>query len=248
MRRRRLGVVVPARDEQLGIAPCLVALDEAALAARCELDIVVVLDTCVDATRSVLASTAPALASTVHPVAIEARNVGTARRVGMARLVEILGPGDHWIATTDADSEVPPSWFRKQLAHRAAGATMVAGTVHVRRGDGHRRVQWRWQDEYAASGHRHIHGANLSFRSAAYRRAGGFTDLASDEDVALVNAFARLGERIAWASDLPVVTSARQQGRAPRGFAAYLSELSSRVSVDAPGRHALPVGAGLEPL
>ncbi|MGI8702469.1 MAG: glycosyltransferase [Nocardioidaceae bacterium] len=236
---RRLGVVVPARDERLGIGCCLLALDEAARRARCGLEVVVVLDSCVDGTDAVVASLLPTLASSVHRVEIEAASVGTARRVGMSHLLDILGPGDHWVSTTDADSAVPPSWFRRQLTHRAAGASLVAGTVHVPRWEGRQRLGPRWEQEYAADGHRHVHGANLSFLSTAYRRAGGFPDLTSEEDVALVREFARRREQIAWATDLSVATSPRVVGRAPNGFAAHLNQLANAV----PNEHVRGVAA-----
>ena len=65
----------------------------------------------------------------------------------------------------------------------------------------------------------------------AYQSAGGFCDVVRDEDVGLVAAFARAGEKIVWATDLPVTTSSRRVGRAPAGFAAYLDRLA--VGVDA---------------
>lgn len=237
---RRLGVVVPARDEQRGLRPCLEALDNAARAAARQLEAVVVLDSCLDASASVVKRTATSLSCRVHVLSIDARSVGTARRVGMARLLEILGADSDWLSTTDADSMVPRDWFRRQLAHRAAGAGLVAGTVHVPEWGSRPRLRPRWEREYTADGHRHVHGANLSFRSSAYLRAGGFADVTSDEDVGLVRAFSDAGEHVVWASDLSVATSARRLGRAPDGFAAYLNGLAVEVrDVTAPAGAAL---------
>ena len=50
-------------------------------------------------------------------------------------------------------------------------------------------------------------------------------DLCVHEDVAPLTACADSGLSIAWASDLPVATSARRMTRAPGGFASYLNDL-----------------------
>jgi hypothetical protein len=52
--------------------------------------------------------------------------------------------------------------------------------------------------------------------------------VALSEDVALVQALEAAGEPVYRAGDLPVVTSARRQGRADGGFAEYLRELEER--------------------
>lgn len=224
---RRLGVVVPARDEAQSLAPCLAALDRAAHVARSSLDIVVVLDACRDESAAVMAATVHRITSQVTVVQIDARSVGTARRVGMERLLDTGGAGYDWLATTDADSLVPALWFERQLRHRRAGAAMVAGSVRVATWGTRTSLRPRWEAAYAAK-IQHIHGANLSFLRSAYLRSGGFTDAAYDEDVALVRAFEDAHERVVWAVDLPVTTSARPGGRAPKGFAAHLDHLASQ--------------------
>jgi hypothetical protein len=55
---------------------------------------------------------------------------------------------------------------------------------------------------------------------------GGFESVASDEDVRIIRRFEAAGRVLVWAADLPVVTSARVVGRAPAGFADYLSQLA----------------------
>ena len=176
-----------------------------------------------------VAAVAETMTSRIHVVTTDAGSVGTARRVGMDRLLEVLDPSDDWVATTDADSEVPPFWFHRQLAHRGGGAAMVAGTVHATEWEDRFWLRPHWRGAYLADGHRHVHGANLSFRASSYRRVGGFADVTYDEDVALVSAFAAAGETIVWAMDVSVSTSARSVGRAPGGFAAHLNELAGTV-------------------
>jgi hypothetical protein len=75
--------------------------------------------------------------------------------------------------------------------------------------------------------HTHVHGANLGFRAAAYLRAGGFADLPTAEDRALVAALTASGGRVRRTRALTVVTSARREARAPHGFSGYLAELEA---------------------
>lgn len=71
--------------------------------------------------------------------------------------------------------------------------------------------------------------ANLSFAADAYTAAGGFRPVRCHEDVLLVDALEDAGEPITWATDLCVLTSARRDGRAPNGFADYLTSLEDGV-------------------
>ncbi len=239
----RLAVVVPARNEEAHISDCLAAVDLAGRIAGRSLDIVVVLDSCIDETMAAVTSASPDLRSRLHVLHTSARRVGISRHVGVLTALSVLGVGNHWVATTDADSVVPPDWFVRQLSYRAAGAEMVVGTVCVDDWTDRGRLRSHYEQTYAshvdqrAVGHRHVHGANLSFSARAYLRSGGFPNLASGEDVHLVDAFRAAGESIAWASDLAVATSVRRIGRAPCGFAAHLNELA----------HALDPLGGPEP-
>lgn len=219
----RIGVVVPVHDEEPTLAACLQALIVAAAAVDVPVAVAVVLDACTD--RSV------AVASEfgdrgVEVMAIEAKCVGRARAAGMTELLRRHGEPGTWLATTDGDSTVPHDWLSAQLRHAGHGARVVAGTVVVddwaERSD---IVRDRAQREYGAATHRHVHGANLSFAADAYRAAGGFAPVPCHEDVQLVESLRANGESIAWATDLPVVTSARRHARAPLGFASYLTSL-----------------------
>lgn len=212
-----IGIVIPAHNEQHGLEPCLDALLEAA--AHPELDapvrILVVLDSCTDGSASVVA-TYP-----VESLALQARNVGQARAAGVAWQLE---RGASWLACSDADSRVAADWLVRQ---RELQADMVCGTVEVAEwGELDDRVQSRYLSVYQdRDGHRHIHGANLSFSAAAYHRAGGFQNIVVDEDVQLVAAFERIGARIAWSALPRVYTSARLDCRARGGFSDYLRSL-----------------------
>ncbi|MDB5846605.1 MAG: glycosyl transferase [Rhodoferax sp.] len=217
-----IGVVVPAHDEEVHISDCLRSL---AVAAQCprlageEVRVVVVLDSCADATADI------ARRMGAITLAVDARNVGIARARG-AELA--LNGGARWLAFTDADSVVGPGWIAEQLALQSDA---VCGTIEVRdwgewglRGA---HMQRHFEATYTdADGHRHIHGANLGVSAAAYRGVGGFRALASSEDVALVDALRESGASIAWSAAPRVVTSARRRYRAPEGFGATLQRVA----------------------
>jgi hypothetical protein len=196
-------------------------MDVAATRVAVPVTVIVVLDACTDNSAAVVR----AAQTGVEAIVVDANSVGCARAAGMAELLRRDGQSGTWLATTDGDSVVPPNWLGSQLRHADAGARVVIGTVVVK----------DWEDRSAAvrdrairdyrMNHNHIHGANLSFDAAAYHAAGGFRLVTHDEDVRLVQAFKANSEAIAWAVDLPVVTSARRRARAPRGFSSYLSSL-----------------------
>jgi hypothetical protein len=58
-----------------------------------------------------------------------------------------------------------------------------------------------------------------------YLAAGGFPDVAVDEDVQLADGIRRLGGRVLSTRASPVLTSARLSGRTTGGMAAYLRDL-----------------------
>lgn len=231
----RVGVVIPVKNEQTLLPACLHSMLRAACRCPVPVDIVLVLDGCTDASAAVAADFA--LEYTSHPRTslrvrqITVDNVGRARAEGME--FAIAGADIHgtWLATTDADSTVPPHWLSAQLDHVSTGASVVIGTVRVSDwGDRSGELRARAKASYVVHGHHHVHGANLSFTAAAYRRSGGFQPLSSEEDVALVHAFRAAGETLVWATDLPVDTSARRLARAPDGFAAYLNALEQETA------------------
>lgn len=210
-----IGIVVPAHNEEACIRACLHALGEAArhpdLAGE-PVEIMVVLDACTDAT-GVHANAAAAMT-----LSIRAHNVGTARAVGAQAL---LVRGARWLAFTDADTVVSPSWLADQLSLRT---DVVCGTVGVADWAPHGchapLLAWHFEQTYTdGDGHSHVHGANLGVSAAAYQRVGGFRHMACSEDVALVDALVASGASVAWSAKPRVVTSARKEARAVGGFA-----------------------------
>lgn len=229
----RIGVVVPANNEEESLPRCIEALCIAAHRVALPVSVIVVLDACTDDSATVIRNCPE---REVEALVVDANNVGFARAAGMSELLRRNDTTGMWLATTDSDSVVPHSWFTSQLRYADSGARVVAGTVVVEDWENRSRaVRQRALRAYRAGGHRHVHGANLSFAATAYCAAGGFQPLTFDEDVSLVDALRANDEPIAWATDLPVVTSARREARAPKGFASYLASLersmeSSRTS------------------
>jgi glycosyltransferase involved in cell wall biosynthesis len=218
----RVGVVVPAHDEEELIAGCLNGLRSAADGASVNVDVVVVLDACSDGTADLAAECG------FETIAISARNVGAARRTGFELLLSRHDPRGLWLATTDADSVVPSDWITRQLRHAAAGADAVVGTVRVADWSGWPPgVAEAFDGRYVEEpGHRHIHGANLGCAATAYLVAQGLRDLELAEDVDLVRALESSGYHVTWAADLAVTTSARSRSRVTGGFADYLGALA----------------------
>jgi glycosyltransferase involved in cell wall biosynthesis len=224
----RIAVAVPAHDEEDLLGRCVRALACAAGRVEVPVDLVIVLDACEDDSPRIAHQLAEPAFASVQVVAIDARNVGAARRAGFARALRGRSSRGLWLATTDADSTVPADWFARQLAHQARGSDAVIGTVVVNDWRGcSDTVRTRYLRAYRdADGHRHIHGANLSFSAEAYVGAGGFHPLPTDEDVQFVADLTADGRSLRWAGDLAVATSCRLEGRAPAGFAGHLTALA----------------------
>ena len=213
-----IGIIVPAHNEEERIEECVQSLLKAAahpdLSSEA-VEILVVLDACVDRTGPLARSLG------VRTLEVMAKNVGTARRTGAGKA---LAYGARWLAFTDADSVVAHDWLATQLS---LGADAVCGTIAVEDWGAygermHRHFDLTYTD---MDGHSHIHGANLGVSARAYLAAGGFQELESGEDVALVEALQKSGANIAWSRAPRVVTSVRPNYKAPRGFGATLERI-----------------------
>jgi cellulose synthase/poly-beta-1,6-N-acetylglucosamine synthase-like glycosyltransferase len=224
-----VGIVVPARNEADTIGSCIGSL--ARTVRHCGLPgwIVVVADSCEDPTaqraRSALADTG----SQGEVLECSYRSVGAGRRLGTGQVLcrwPELSLNAIWLASTDADSEVPLDWLAQQLSHAQEGVCAIAGTVRIVTSN--RQLAARFHNHYRVESdgsHGHVHGANLGMRADAYADAGGWPASTVGEDHTL---WQRLGRR-GWArktvSSNAVTTSARIQGRATGGFADVLSQL-----------------------
>jgi glycosyltransferase involved in cell wall biosynthesis len=223
-----VGVVVPAHNEQDLLPVCLASLRRAARALRgTPVHLVVVADACRDRTARIARRGGAAV------IVTGAQRVGAARAAGVREILRRashLDPADVWLATTDADTLVPACWLREQVRYGSHGWDVVAGTVRVADWSGYQpaaRSLFHMRYGAGTGPHPHVHGANLGIRASAYLRAGGFPDVATAEDRALVAALTANGSRVLRTRALAVVTSARREGRAPRGFSQHLAELDA---------------------
>ncbi len=192
--------------------------------------VVVVLDSCRDRSSSVArAWQERVVARSMFDVSIvhcDEMNVGRARALGCGIVLQQFHAHDFervWLATTDADTRVPPHWLSTQVTQHDNGADAWAGRVSVTEWPQHRlAVAGLWQRAYDAEV-RPIHGASFGVNASVYVDVGGFPPLQSSEDRGLYNALVAHGANIHYDSSAPVVTSARRNARAPDGFAAALT-------------------------
>jgi glycosyltransferase involved in cell wall biosynthesis len=234
---RQISVIVPAASEEDHIGACLSSI----LAARGQLhgsapgirvQVVVVLDSCTDGTARIAGDAAGDLAGDpageVTLVTVAARCVGAARRAGAAAALSGGRPASEvWLASTDADCEVPGDWLTGMLAQARAGAHVVLGTVLPGAGLSPALLASWLSRHRLHDGHPHVHGANLGIRGDVYRALGGWQPMVTGEDTDLARRASAVGYvRVSRTAAFPVLTSARQAGRAPRGFSSYLRALA----------------------
>jgi cellulose synthase/poly-beta-1,6-N-acetylglucosamine synthase-like glycosyltransferase len=215
----RVGVVVPARDEEDGIGVCLEALELAAIGHRAR--VVVVLDDCRDGTEEVCRRFG------VETLRVSFRNVGRARRAGVAHLLATSRPPGLWLAHTDGDSRVAPDWLDRQADLASCGADAVLGVVRLGPAEAplyaHHQVVYRRRIHRDGS-HDHVHGASMGLTAEAYRATGGFPPLAVHEDRHLALRLSAMRELTVVRTDqVWVETSTRRQGRCQEGFSTDLT-------------------------
>jgi glucosyl-3-phosphoglycerate synthase len=243
-------VVVPARDEEARIADCIRALGAQTTAAA--FAVIVVCDACRDRTADVAARTAGELGLALTLIDGPGRGTGPARRAGMELACErllALDRAEGLIATTDADSTPARDWLERQLAHRDAGASVIAGRIELdaaeasglpdgvldrRRRDAATRLS-RVRVLEPDAGHHHFAGASLAVTAATYRAVGGLEPRESLEDDGFGERLARHRVPVLRAADVVVTTSARIDGRARQGLSVDLavSQWFSRRRYDA---------------
>lgn len=217
-----IAVIIPAHNEVASIGACLASVQVAAACAGLqgeEVRIVVALDRCTDGTAEIVAQHG------VRAVVVDDGNVGLARA---AAATVAIAAGARWLATTDADSTVPPDWLFAQLAYACDAFCGIVTVSHWEDFGPAVREEFH-NTECRHDGHPHVHGANLGLSAEMYARCGGFLALPAHEDVALVDALVAAGARIARKATPVVTTSARRIARARGGFADYLVAMERRL-------------------
>lgn len=223
----RVGVVIPAHNEELTVESCLRAtlesLDQCGNAGGW---VVVVADSCHDSTVSLARATLGARGTVLECMA---RSPGVARQLGVSALLERFSAiplNRLWIANTDADSHPTTEWIAQQLRLAEQGYCAVAGIVRVERADDlSSELLAAVRDEYITyqdGSHPHVHGANLGIRGDAYLDVGGWSSLCLAEDHCLWSRVSARDWRVVASTASVVNTSGRLIGRAAGGFADVL--------------------------
>ncbi|MCW3018469.1 MAG: glucosyl-3-phosphoglycerate synthase, partial [Solirubrobacterales bacterium] len=180
----------------------------------------------------------------VHVVELPvSHGVGRARRRGMDLACERLlsvDKRDGLIASTDADSVVADDWLACQLALTTRGASAIGGLIELdrdeagalarqaliereRRSVERMRAVFEEQPDEGAAEHHQFSGASLALTAETYQRCGGLPVRAALEDEALERELQARGVPIYRSRRVRVRTSARTDGRAPRGLARDLA-------------------------
>ena len=246
-------VVVPARDEQERIGPCLLALGNQRHIDPSGFEVFLVLDHCHDDTRgrALASASAPGrLTLTILDSLIP--GVGHARRAGMdaaCRRLLYAGVPNGLIATTDADSRVAPDWLAVQLELAADGARAIGGHIELdsqeaallppgvlasRHNQARERLaSIRGGDACGRDGsvlceHHQFSGASLAVTAGTYEEIGGLPNIDALEDEALQRLLEERNIPIVRSKRVRVTTSARTDGRAPRGLARDLGHADWR--------------------
>ncbi len=225
----RVGIVVPARDEEERIGACLRAVAAAGRRCGCPSITCVVADRCTDATvdRARAAGADVVVRNDVPRPVAEVRNQGFRRVRGWLGAV-----GERtWLLSTDADTVVSPTWVLDHLRYAASGADAVAGAVdlddpHVLPPDVLTRYTALVARRVAGCTHGHAYAANLGGRGSAFQRVGGFPAVACGEEHALLVRLRGAGLRVVSPTDVRARTSARREGRARGGLADLLRTLA----------------------
>lgn len=237
-RTRAVGVVLPVHNEEDLLGTALVALEvslEKIMDHRAACGVAIVLDTCSDASESLAQEwrrdaqrRLPELGVLI--LSCDARNVGVARGLGCAALLrnwDYLDAAGLWLATTDADSQVPRNWLAEQVKAHERGADLWTGRILVGDWTMHdSQTRERWTAVYEAES-KPLHGANMGFNALRYLQVGGFPPFETGEDREFCARMMASGARLVHNSTVRVSTSARRVARAPRGFSNALKMFES---------------------
>ncbi|MCB2409913.1 glycosyltransferase [Hymenobacter lucidus] len=250
-------VIVPVKDEAENLSRTL-----AALATQQDLqgqslpigffEVIVLANNCHDQSAAVarrFADAHPHLVLHVVEMTLPPAeaHIGRARRLLMdeaCRRLELVNSATGFIASTDGDTEVAPTWLAATLAELTTyRAAAVCGRIltpprptscpvrryHLRDA-AYRLLQARLEAELDPSPgdpwprhHQHF-GASFAITVAAYRRVGGLPVVPYLEDEALYQALRRHDLRVRHSPAVRVFTSDRQEGRVAVGLSWQLRE------------------------
>jgi cellulose synthase/poly-beta-1,6-N-acetylglucosamine synthase-like glycosyltransferase len=230
-----VAIGIPARNEEADVERALDSVLEAATGVG-RVAVVLAADHCDDDTAAIARCRFRRLPANVRAevIDLEAACVGIAReqacRAAATLLTSWVGARScTWIATTDADSAVPPGWLASQRQWALDGADAVTGLVRVSSNEAlapRARAFLAAERRLVSRGHDHVYGANLGIRAEWWRRVGGFPPISAGEDRQIIHTLRAAGARVVSVVDPVVLTSGRLTPRAPDGFGSQLAKLS----------------------
>jgi cellulose synthase/poly-beta-1,6-N-acetylglucosamine synthase-like glycosyltransferase len=205
----RVSVIVAARDEEALIGGCVSSLLAQDYPVE-RFEIIVVDDHSTDATAEVAQAAGADQAVRMQVLRAPDSPAGTGPKKN-ALSFGIENSLGEVLLFTDADCRVPRGWIHALLAHYDSGTGAVTGAVFPAEQSGIRwTLAWleRFLVHYAAAGAMGYEspasaaGANLSYRRAAFDQLGGIahSDVGSGDDDLMVQAIARAGWRVRFAS------------------------------------------------
>jgi glycosyltransferase involved in cell wall biosynthesis len=173
-------VVIPAYNEEEYLPACLRALQRQTYPAE-QFEVIVVDNASIDATAAI----AHRLGAQV--VTEPRKGVSRARQAGFQAARGAV------IASTDADTRVPPDWLERITAHFEHDPTLggVYGPVHWSEGRPSERLMLRYPGTWALWASNRVRrslwwGSNFAVRREVFWQAGGFpVDWPSGEDTDL---------------------------------------------------------------
>lgn len=252
----RLSVIVPAKDEETMIGITLEALrsqvdDQGRAIDPAIYEVLVLANNCSDDTYQKCLSYQQQypefrLAVEYRDIAAEIAHIGTVRRMLMdaaySRLVSTAGERGI-IISTDADSEVDPTWIYHILQEMEKGVDVVGGRIlpkntpklskiHHLRDVKYRFLRTRLESEldpcFTNPWPRHFQcfGPSMAMTCGIYVLAGRLPAIPYLEDEEFRKALIRVDAKFRHSTKVRISTSARFDGRVAFGFSVQLQKWS----------------------
>ena len=211
-----VSVVIPAYNEERYLGRCLEALRAQSYPAS-QFEIIVVDNASTDATAEIARRFKTRIVREPHKGVARARQTGFEAARGEV------------IASTDADTQVPPYWLARIVGHFQANPALggVYGPVYWYDGRPHEKIIMRYPVTWALMISNQVGrtlwvGSNFAVRRDLFWQVGGFDiERLSGEDIDLSRRLRRVA-RILFDPDLIVYASAR---RAREGYLPFLQRV-----------------------
>jgi len=243
-------ITIPAHNEEDCILDCIEALNNQCALFKQKInyeffEIIVGCHNCTDETYAICNAfkiANPLINLQVLEIQnLEINNVGAVRRVLMHIAYDRISTPDGYIATTDADSIADHYWLANLMAYVGSPYGLICGRLMINMDGitGNARLTLKYKRKYehlvselrerlmpddcdVKPRHSDNSGPNLAVRADVYKSVGGIRPLGFCEDIAFYDSIIYNGYKVRHCPDTIVLTSCRQDPRAPWGFGAEL--------------------------